>query len=259
MKITILGCGNSSGIPVIGCNCLVCNSNNPKNRRSRVSVYVETENKKLLIDSSPDLREQALKNHICQVDAVLYTHDHADHTHGIDDLRSFNYLSGNALPIYGDAATISSLQQRFPYAFLPKPEPAWYRPALVANILPDRPVHKFFIDDISIVYFEQRHNKVKTRGYRIGKFAYSTDTNELPDTAFDVLDGVEVWVVDCLRYTKSHSHSNLENTLDWIKRVKPRLAVLTHMAHEFDYDTLAAELPSGVVPGYDGMVIEWEQ
>jgi len=257
MKITVLGCGSSTGTPAIGCNCKTCISDNPKNKRTRVSVLVETNGENLLIDSSPDLRQQALRNNIRKINAILYTHEHADHTHGIDDLRSFNYLSGGALPVYGNAETLDMLQQRFSYAFLPKPEVVWYRPSLMPHILPDDPVHQFNIRDIALASFEQMHGKVKTLGYRIGKFAYSTDVDVLPETAFKALEGTEIWLVDCLSYRKSYSHSNLENTLAWIARVKPKLAILTHMSHEFDYDTLAKELPPGVVPGYDGMIMEF--
>lgn len=256
MKVTLLGCGASWGVPMIGCQCAVCRSKNPKNKRSRVSVFVETSSVNLLIDTSPDLHRQAINNHIRRVDAVLYTHDHADHTAGIDDLRSFNVLSGSALPVYGNAETLGAIQKRFPYAFLSKHEKIWYRPALTPYILPDAPAHRFSIADISITSFEQIHAKAKTLGYRIGNFSYSTDTNILPETAFEALAGTEIWIVDCLRRGKAYSHSHLENTLEWIERVKPRLAVLTHMDHDFDYDALSAELPPGVVPGYDGLTLE---
>lgn len=256
MRVTILGCGGSAGVPVIGCDCKVCRSENPKNKRMRVSVLVETGGVNLLLDTSPDLRQQALRHDMRRVDAVLYTHDHADHTQGLDDMRSFNYLADAAIPVYGDAATIGHVQQRFPYAFLPKPEKIWYRPSLSPHILPDAAVHEFNVADISVRSFQQQHGKAKTLGYRIGNFAYSTDTDVLPESAFQALEGVEVWVVDCLRYTASFSHSHVSNTLEWIARVKPKLAILTHMAHDLEYDTLAAELPAGVVPGYDGMVVE---
>ena len=256
MKVTILGCGSSTGVPAIGCTCKVCTSDNPKNKRTRVSVFIETGGTHLLVDSSPELRQQALRHAIRRVDAVLYTHEHADHTHGIDDLRSFNYLVDKSLPVYGDAETLGLLQKRFSYAFQPKPEMVWYRPSLLANVLPDSAVYQFDIGGVSVTSFHQMHGKMRTIGYRIGNFAYSTDVDALSDAAFGALQGTEIWLVDCLRYAKSFSHSNLENTLQWINRVKPRLAVLTHMSHEFDYDTLSKELPPGVVPGYDGMVME---
>lgn len=255
MRVTVLGCGYSLGVPTIGCDCKTCLSDNPKNKRSRVSALIDVHGKNILIDTSPDLRQQALQNNIRRVDAVLYTHDHADHTHGIDDLRSFNYLSGDVLPVYGDKKTLESLQKRFAYTFLGKPE-HWYRPALQPNILPDDDVFEFSGLGIPITGFKQTHGKTTTLGYRIGKFAYSVDVDHLPEAAFKALAGVEYWLVDCLRYTESRSHSNLESTIKWVGRVKPKLAVLTHMAHEFEYEKLSKELPAGIVPGYDGMVLE---
>jgi phosphoribosyl 1,2-cyclic phosphate phosphodiesterase len=256
MKVTILGCGASTGVPLIGCECSVCTSDNPKNNRLRVSVLIEINGINLLIDTSPDLRQQALNNHIRRVDAVLYTHDHADHTQGLDDLRAFNHLSNKVIPIYSRQRTIASLQQRFSYAFLPKPENIWLRPCVEPVILPETATHDFTVAGIPVTMFTQNHGKTTSLGYRIGDFAYSTDTNGLPDSALEALHGVKVWIVDCLRYSESFSHSHLELTLGWIRQVKPELAILTHMAHEFDYDILSAELPSGVVPGYDGMVLD---
>jgi phosphoribosyl 1,2-cyclic phosphate phosphodiesterase len=255
MKVTVLGCGSSSGVPMIGCDCSVCTSGNPKNKRSRVSVLIEINGKNLLIDTSPDLRQQALSHGVKRVDAVLYTHGHADHTHGLDDLRSFNYLSNEAIPIYGDSNTLESLLERFRYAFKEKPS-VWFRPCLISNLLPDTDVHTFDLFGISITLFKQLHGKITSLGYRIGNFAYSTDTDGLPESAFSALIGVETWVVDCLRYTTSQTHSNLNMTMEWIKRVKPHRAILTHMGHEFDYETLKSELPSGVEPAYDGMQIQ---
>lgn len=256
MRITMLGCGSSAGVPLVGCDCSVCTSNNPKNKRTRVSLYIETGHLNLLIDTSPDLRQQLLRQNIRKIDAVLYTHEHADHTHGIDDLRCVNYLNGKELPIYGNDTTIRALKEKFAYAFLPKPQNVWFRPCLVPQALPDAPVHEFSIAGVSITMFEQQHGKIKSCGYRIGNFAYSTDVDILPETAFEVLAGTEIWVVDCLRYTESHSHSNLARTLEWVDRIKPRLAVLTHMAHEFEYEKLASELPKGIIPGHDGLILE---
>jgi phosphoribosyl 1,2-cyclic phosphate phosphodiesterase len=256
MKVTMLGCGASAGVPMIGCDCEVCTSNDPKNKRSRVSLLLEINDINILIDTSPDLRMQAIANNIRRVDAVLYTHDHADHTHGVDDLRAFNYLSNKTIPVYGDQETIGILQEKFKYVFLPRPQNIWYRPSIEPHVLPDAPVLQFTLMGLDFVAFKQQHGKIATLGYRIGNFAYSTDVNHLPEAAFDALQGVEVWVVDCLRYTESPTHSNLERTLEWIGRMRPKLSVLTHMGHEFEYHKLASELPAGVVPGYDNMVIE---
>ena len=254
MRVTLLGCGSSAGVPEVGCLCRVCQSPDPKNTRSRVSVHIENDWIDLLVDSSPDLRQQALRYGIKKIDAVLYTHAHADHTGGLDDLRAFNKLSGKPLPIYANEATMHSLSQRFPYAFLSKPE-LWYRPCVTPNIIEDAPIVHFNAEGAGVTAFGQVHGKINTFGYRIGNIAYSTDCNQLPESAFDALSGVEVWIVDCLRYTESYTHSNLKRTLEWIERVKPGMAILTHMAHDFDYNVLSSELPTGVVPGYDGMVI----
>jgi phosphoribosyl 1,2-cyclic phosphate phosphodiesterase len=257
MRVTILGCGHSAGVPIIGCECVVCRSPNPRNIRGRVSVHIEINGLSIIIDTSPDFRQQILRENINKVDGVLYTHDHADHTHGIDDLRSFNYKRDAGLPIYGNAAALNSIQSRFGYAFAGKPSIGlWIRPSLLPHMLPDEPVVRFEIQGVEVVAFQQQHGKIVSMGYRIGDFAYSTDTNHLPDSAFEALAGVKVWVVDCLRYTPSFSHSHLEQTLEWVRRVQPEQAILTHMAHELDYDTLLAELPSGVVPAFDGMKIE---
>lgn len=253
IKVTMLGCGSSAGVPFISCNCLVCTSKNSKNNRTRVSLFVETEGGKLLIDSSPDLRQQALRENIRHIDAVLYTHAHADHTNGLDELRSFNYLSGDIIPIYGDAETLESIQKRFAYAFLPKPDNLWYRPCLRAHVVVDKEVGNFSLFDEEITYFQLGHGRSKSYGYRIGNFAYSTDCDAIPDAAFAQLENLDVWIVDCLRMEPSYSHAHLEMTLEWIARAKPKRAILTHMNHDFDYETLKASLPDNVEPGYDGL------
>lgn len=253
MKVTMLGCGSSFGVPEIGCACSVCTSTNPRNRRTRVSILIETLGKRLLVDTSPDLREQALQHKLNAIDAVLYTHDHADHVHGLDDLRQFNFRMDREIAVYADVDTATHLRQRFPYAFQPKPAKAWYRPSLRHVPIPTQPLAPFEAEGVSVLPILQRHAASTSLGFRIGNFAYSTDVNELDDEAFSRLMGLEVWIVDCLRYSPSYTHSRLENTLQWIERAKPKLAVLTHMSHEMDYDTLAGELPAGVVPGYDGL------
>lgn len=257
MKITILGCGNSLGVPIIGCDCAVCSSPNPKNKRMRVSVAVEVDGLQLIIDTSPDFRQQILQAGIKKIDAVLYTHDHADHVHGIDDLRAFNFGSDNSIPIYGNEEAISSIKRRFAYGFTQKQaKNTIFCPNLEGIELKTAEITEFLVQNTKIIAFEQTHGKTKSTGYRIGNFAYSTDVNELSEKAFEALAGVEIWVVDCLRYELSYSHSYLEQTLGWIERVKPKTAILTHMAHEFDYEKLSKELPDGVFAGYDGMVVE---
>ena len=217
---------------------------------------MEAKGKTLLIDTSPDLRQQALRAGIARIDAVLYTHDHADHTGGIDDLRAFNVRADAAIPVYGSAETLNLLKSRYSYAFLEKP-PVWYRPCLLAHAFPAGPVFDYEVQGVTFTAFEQQHGKIKTYGYRFGDFVYSTDVDALSETAFAALQGVDTWIVDCLRYGTSYTHAHLERTLEWIARVKPRMAILTHMAHDFDYQTLLRELPAGVVPGYDGIVLQF--
>jgi phosphoribosyl 1,2-cyclic phosphate phosphodiesterase len=256
VKLTILGCGASAGVPVIGCDCAVCTSPNPKNQRSRVSVLFEVDERRLLVDCSPDMRSQALRQGMKTVDAILFTHDHADHTHGIEDVRAFNYHRGGLVQAWADGPTAASLRTRFGYVFRePKPEYGWFAPALQLHEIPE-PLRPFEAAGVEVIPFPQTHGRTRSLGFRVGDMAYSTDVNALDDAAFEALRGVRIWVVDCLRMQPSFSHSYPPQTLEWIARVKPERAILTHMSHELDYDQLAALLPEGVEPAYDGMVIE---
>lgn len=251
MKITVLGCGTSGGVPRIGNYWGDCDPENPKNRRRRVSVLVENGGKTLLIDTSPDLREQLLSANVTGLDGVLYTHDHADHSHGIDDLRSLYQNKRERIEIYGNLATINILKTRFDYIFR---ENKGYPAICNANIIaPYMPIN---LAGFGVLPFDQVHGSIRSLGYRIGKFAYSTDLNDLSEEAFAALEGVEVWLVDALRYKPHPTHTHLDQTLKWIERVNPRRAYLTHMNWDMDYDTLMAELPDHVEPAYDGLEIE---
>ena len=254
MKVTILGCGASGGVPLIGCECAVCISDNPKNKRLRSSIMININKTKLLIDSSTDLRFQLMHNNYHYADAVLYTHGHADHTHGVDDLRAFNYHRNAPLPIYGTQEFMDEFQIRFPYAFGVKPEWAgWSRPNLVPHIIDE--YGDFSFSDVKICHFLQYHGKGKTLGYRIGNFAYSTDVNNFPDQSLQALESLDVWVVDCLRREPAPTHAHLDMVLAWIERLKPKRAILTHMSHDLDYNWLCSQLPPHVEPAYDGMTI----
>lgn len=258
LTVTILGCGASGGVPLIGCACPVCTSSDPKDTRTRSSILVEQGGTTLLIDSSPDLRAQALREGIRTVDAILYTHDHADHTHGIDDARSFNFHRKGSLPIYGTAETMASITQRFGYAFgAPAgPDGVWFKPSLGVKEIND--YDEFTVGSIDILSFLQHHGKGNSTGYRIGNFAYSPDVHNFPEESLQVLEKLDVWLVDCLRYREAPTHAHLEKTLAWIDRLKPRLSILTHMAHEMRYETLKADLPANVIAAYDGMRIRWD-
>jgi phosphoribosyl 1,2-cyclic phosphate phosphodiesterase len=253
MKVTVLGCGASWGVPAIGPDWGRCDPAEPRNRRRRASLLIETCGRAILIDTSPDLREQLLDAGVSRLDAVLLTHAHADHLHGIDDLRMISELAGHAIPFYAGGPALEEAERRFGYAFRPvvagKPV---YRPALAAQEI-DGP---FSAAGIAVVPFIQSHGFSETLGFRIGRVAYSTDVVELDDDAFTALAGVELWVVDCLRREPHPTHAHLAKVLAWIERVKPCRAVLTHMDQSLDYRELSAELPDGVEPGHDGLVIE---
>jgi phosphoribosyl 1,2-cyclic phosphate phosphodiesterase len=253
MRVTILGCGSSGGVPLITGDWGACDPKNPKNRRRRASIAIEKSGTTILIDTSPDLREQCLSANIQKIDSILYTHDHADHTHGIDDLRPFLYHHKIPIPIYGDQETISFLRSRFEYAFpVDKMHPDIYRPFVVPHIIEG----PFQVGDIAIQPFVQSHGYATSIGYRFEKVAYSTDVVSLGEEAFRILEGVDVWIVDCVAMDPRPTHSHLAQTLEWIQRVRPRQAYLTHMSNLLDYDKLLKELPKGVEPAYDGLVIE---
>ncbi len=255
LKITVLGCGSSGGLPLIGNDWGKCDPSNPKNRRTRASILVEHGDTTLLVDTSPDLREQLLRENVQKLTAVLYTHAHADHCHGIDDLRSMNWRMKAPIDIYGDAPTIEKLTTRFDYIFNHRAEgDAYYKPSLTPHIIGAGEVLKF--GGITVVPFEQDHTYLKTFGYRFGNFAYTTDAKTLDDDAFKALEGIEVWVVDCVSKNPHPTHSHLQQTLEWIEKVKPKKAYLTHMGQGLDYETICGELPEHVRPAYDGLKIE---
>jgi phosphoribosyl 1,2-cyclic phosphate phosphodiesterase len=253
MKITMLGCGPSTGVPAIGPDWGACDPDDPRNRRRRSSVLIESRGRQILIDTSPDLREQLLDAGVRRLDAVILTHAHADHLHGIDDLRAVNRAMGEAIPLFADAASLAEVERRFGYVLEPLPPgDMFYRPVLTAHTI-DGP---FTAAGMPVTPFVQSHGYSTTLGLRIGPFGYSTDVMELDDAAFAALAGIDLWIVDCLRYEPHPTHSHLARTLQWIERLKPRRAVLTHLDRPLDYRQLAARLPPGVEPGRDGLVIE---
>jgi phosphoribosyl 1,2-cyclic phosphate phosphodiesterase len=254
MRITMLGCGPSWGVPRIGDDWGACDPKNPKNRRSRCALLIEDGGQTVLIDTPPDLRQQLLAAQVKRIDAVLFTHAHADHSHGIDDLRSVNRMVGKPMPIYGSPYTMGELRARFRYIFasVDTTAPVFYKPA----VEPHEVTGPFTAAGMGVVPFDQDHGFSQTTGFRVGRVAYSTDVMMLDDPAFAALAGVELWVVDCIRQKPHPTHSHLERTLSWIDRVRPRRAILTHMDESLDYETLRRMLPAGVEPGYDGLTVE---
>ncbi|BCW89188.1 hypothetical protein sos41_23440 [Alphaproteobacteria bacterium SO-S41] len=254
----ILGCGSSSGVPRVGLDGAdwgACDPSNTKNQRTRCSMLVKTPQANLLIDTSPNLREQLLAVGTGRVDAVLYTHDHADQIHGIDDLRAIAYVNRRRMPVYADDVTMTTLRQRFGYCF-ETPPGSGYPPILDARLIAD-PLAPFTVDgprgSIEVVPFAQAHGRIRSLGFRIGALAYSSDVSGLDDAAFAALEGVECWIVDALRDAPHPTHSHVAQTLEWIARVKPKRAILTNLHIDLDYAELSSRLPSGVEAAFDGL------
>lgn len=254
MRIRLLGSGTSSGVPRIGNDWGQCDPNEPKNRRRRASIIVETDEARILVDTSPDLREQLLDARASRFDAVIWTHDHADHTHGIDDLRQIVILNRAAVEGYARPATLQSMQQRFYYAFEGKDG---YPPTVRPHELPN----EIMIGDIRVRVVDQPHGAITSAGLRFDwhgySAAYSTDFNALTDDMAALYKGVDVWILDALRRRPHPTHPNLDQALGWIQRLKPEFAVLMHMDNSMDYQSLKAELPDHVEPGYDGMELDF--
>ncbi|WP_439533377.1 MBL fold metallo-hydrolase [Polymorphobacter sp.] len=257
MQVTILGCGTSSGVPRLGGpdgagDWGLCDPTNPRNRRRRVSILIDHQGTRLLVDTGPDLREQLLAARIAHLDGVFLTHDHADHCHGIDDLRPLFHAMRRPVDVWASPATWSVLRQRFAYVFEGAPG---YPPTAHAHTLAD-PLQ---IGAITITAFPQLHGDIESTGLRFeadGKaIAYSTDVKAFDTRADAALADLDLWVVDALRRPPHPTHSHLEQTLDWINRYRPARALLTHMDQSMDYAALTAELPPHVAPAYDGLVV----
>ena len=252
MKITILGSGTSSGVPRIGNDWGECDPTEPRNRRTRASALVEHDGTRILIDTSPDMREQLLAADIDRVDAVIWTHDHADHCHGIDDLRQLFHAAGTPVCGYARPATLAALDARFTYAFHGR---TGYPPTIAAEILPDR----LTIGGSDIRVTDQPHGNIHAAGLRFDadgvSIGYATDFNIMTDDMASLYEGLDVWVVDALRRRPHPTHMELPAVLGWVERLRPGRTALIHMDHSMDYKTLCRELPAGVEPGYDGLVL----
>lgn len=263
LEVTILGSGSSGGVPRADGDWGVCDPAEPKNRRRRCSLLVrrkaedgEGPETTVLVDTSPDFREQAAAAGIRRLDGVLFSHDHADQTHGIDDVRAFFIRQRAKIPAWMDAATRASLTRKFDYIF---ESHSGYPAILEARNLPAHGAD-WAIDGpsgiIPVNSFDMEHGSMRCAGFRFGALAYSPDVNGLDDQAFEALRGVDTWIVDALRYTPHPTHAHLERTLAWIDRVRPRRAILTNLHIDMDFNTLRHALPAGVEPGYDGLVVD---
>jgi phosphoribosyl 1,2-cyclic phosphate phosphodiesterase len=260
LRITILGCGSSGGVPRVGGDWGACDPANPKNRRRRCSILLEAGQGEakttVVIDTSPDMREQMLSAKVKRLDAVWYTHEHADHTHGIDELRGYFLSQQSRIPVWADTATAAMLKTRFAYCVTQAPS-SDYPPILdLKTIHPQRVIEADGAGGlITGLPFEVQHGSITALGFRIGDVAYTPDVSDIPPESLEALSALETWIVDALRPKPHNSHFSLPETLAWIARMKPRRAILTNMHIDLDYARLKADLPAGVEPAYDGLIL----
>lgn len=259
-RVTILGCGGSGGVPLVTGYWGQCNPQNPKNRRMRASIAVEAGGKTIVIDTGPDFREQTVKFGIGKVDGVLYTHAHSDHTNGIDELRYVSILAKQKVPIWADDGTMQELQSRFAHMFIASSDGIYEQvltPHVFANADYGKPLD---ILGVPVTPFWQKHGTSgASLGFRFGDFAYSTDVSGLDDPAFDVLQGVKTWLVDCGQFGSDFTvvHPNFEMVQNWNGRVGAARVILTHLTPRIDYDTCAQKIPAGYEPAYDGLKLDF--
>jgi phosphoribosyl 1,2-cyclic phosphate phosphodiesterase len=252
-RVTFLGTGTSHGVPMIGCTCATCRSNDPRDKRLRPSIYLDVPGRgHLLVDSSTDLRQQALAFGVTRVDAVVYTHAHADHILGLDELRRFNMIQGTTIPCYADARTWDSLKRAFFYVFDGMARPGGGTPQLE----PREITGPFHAAGIRIQPVPLLHGRLPILGFRFGTFAYLTDCSAIPDGSWPLLEGIDTVVVDALRDKPHPTHFSVEEALAAVARIAPRRAFFTHMAHDLAHAATCARLPRGVELAYDGLVLD---
>ena len=260
LRVTILGCGSSGGVPRLGGQWGDCDPEDPRNRRTRCSILIERVGPggitRVLVDTSPDMRAQLLDAGVGTLDAVAFTHAHADHTHGIDDLRMVVFNRGARLPVWADADTSEALTARFAYAFV-QPKGSSYAPILDLNGIDGA----FTVDGdggpITLEPVRVRHGAIDALGFRFHGIAYLPDVSDIPEEVWPAFEGLECWILDALRRKPHPTHAHLARSLEWIARAAPIRAVLTNMHNDLDYRTVAGEAPEGVVPAYDGMVLDF--
>ncbi len=253
MQLTMLGVGSSAGTPVVGCQCATCLSDNPKNKRLRCSAAINTDNGEvILVDTGPDLRAQALRAGLNRADAVLYTHTHADHLHGIDDLRAFCQVQKRQIPLYGKPDAMQHIQAKFGYAIREAGD-FWDLPVLSLNPITD----PFEVLGIKITPIPVRHGYSDILGYRIGNLAYLTDVSDIPETSLALLHGLEVLMLDCLRYQPHYTHINVEQSIAYAGLINAQNSYFIHMTHDLEYEKLSAELPDDMYVAYDGLKLNF--
>jgi len=254
-RVTVLGSGTSHGVPMIGCSCDTCRSVDPRDRRTRPSIYVDvTDGPKVLVDTSTDLRQQALTHGVQRVDAILFTHSHADHVMGLDDSRRFSQMQKGVIPCYADATTVASLQKQFYYVFDPQTDKGGGLPQIALHTI----AAPFSLGGLRVEPVPLLHGKRQILGFRLGDFAYLTDTNHVPDASWPLLEGVKTIVLDALRHRPHPTHFTVAEALGVVDRLKPGQTYLTHICHDLPHAATNAALPAGVELAFDGLSFEIE-
>ncbi len=251
MKLLVLGCGTSTGVPVIGCACGVCTSSDPRNRRTRSSVLLEAGGLNILIDTSTDLRFQALSLGITKIDAVLFTHSHADHIHGIDELRSFNMIQEGPIPCFANSETVARIRAIFHYIFN-RERAESITPQLAIKVVNG----PFSVGPVEVIPLEAEHGRASVLGFRLGGLAYMTDCSRIPPQSMERLHGLDLLVLGALRFRPHPTHMNIDEALRVVEELGPARTILTHLSHEVEYARDSERLPGGVELAYDGMTVE---
>lgn len=251
-QLTFLGTGTSQGVPMIGCGCEVCKSTDPRDKRLRASVLVKHEGLRILVDAGPDFRYQMLRAGVSSLDAILLTHNHKDHTGGLDDIRAFNYLEKKATQIYCEKYVEESLRKEYSYAFEEIRYPG--APEWDVHIIDDKP---FTLNGVEIIPIRGRHFKLPVLGYRFGNIAYCTDMNHIPDEEYEKLQNLDHFIINCVRRGRHISHYSLEQAIEVAQKVGAKHSWLTHLSHQLPcYEDLKKELPEGILPAFDGLVLD---
>jgi phosphoribosyl 1,2-cyclic phosphate phosphodiesterase len=254
LQITVLGSGTSVGVPTIGCDCKVCRSDDPRDKRLRPSVLVSWSGHNVLIDTTPDFRQQALRANIPNIDAILYTHAHADHMMGLDDVRPFNYRRKDAIPIYGSAETAEAIRRCFPYIFA-QGQSESSKPKIDLYEFDGMPIP---VHDVEFTPIKLAHGSGVSYGFRFGNTAYLTDHSDIPPESVDRLQGLDVLFLDALRYKPHPTHSTVDRSLKWVEQLAPKRAFFTHLCHDIGHERAESMLPPHVRLAYDGLVVTAE-
>jgi len=252
LNVTILGSGTSSGVPTIGCSCSTCTSKNSKDKRLRTSILIEKNDTKVLIDTTPDFRQQMLVNNLKKIDGIVYTHAHFDHIGGFDDIRALNYTTGRPLPIFLNEETLAKIKRTFYYAFEDSDQIGGGIPLVDVNIINNQ---LFSINNIDLQPLLLKHGKLDVLGFRVGNFAYCTDTNFIPEATKEKLRDLDVLIIDALRITKHSTHFSIDEAVEEIYNLNPKTAYLIHLTHQVEHDKLESMLPDHIRPAFDGMRI----